>query len=96
MNTFPGGLKGSMWAAERFQDDVMITKLVEGTFYEVLTSEVIIKRRLNEVVIAFYVTGRGGLQAFQKIYFLKGFCERLLTEILGCIVSIEARTGPEK
>merc|ERR1740136_138833 len=33
-----GGLRGSYWAADRFHDDIMITKFIEGTFYETLLS----------------------------------------------------------
>ncbi|XP_057311838.1 28S ribosomal protein S24-A, mitochondrial-like [Hydractinia symbiolongicarpus] len=90
-----GGLKGSYWAAERFADDIMITKLIEGTFYDRITSDVIIKRRLNEIVICFFVTGRGQEGTTAKVYFLKAFTEKLLSEMMGCIVKIELRTGPE-
>ena len=87
-----GGLKGSRWAAHRFADDIMIRKFIEGTFYELITSDVIIKRRLNHIVVAMFITGRAGEQ---KAYWLKAFCEKILSEMLGCIVKIELRTGPE-
>lgn len=73
----------------------MITKLIEGTFYDRITSDVIIKRRLNEIVICFFVTGRGQEGTTAKVYFLKAFTEKLLSEMMGCIVKIELRTGPE-
>ena len=90
-----GGLKGSYWAADRFADDVMIKKFIEGTFYERITSDIIIKRRLNEIIIAFFVTGRGQEGTTAKVYFLKAFTEKLLSEMMGCIVKVEIRTGPE-
>ena len=90
-----GGLKGSHWAAERFADDIIIRKFIEGTFYERLTSDVIIKRRFNEIIICFFVTGRGQEGSTAKVYFLKAFCEKLLEKMMGCIVKLEIRTGPE-
>jgi len=90
-----GGLKGSHWAADRFADDIIIRKFIEGTFYERITSDVIIKRRLNEVIICFFVTGRGSEGTTAKVYFLKAFCERMLEKMMGCIIKIEIRTGPE-
>uniref|UniRef100_A0A7M5U1W1 Uncharacterized protein n=1 Tax=Clytia hemisphaerica TaxID=252671 RepID=A0A7M5U1W1_9CNID len=90
-----GGLKGSHWAAERFADDIMIRRFIEGTFYQHITSDVIIKRRLNEIIVTFFVTGRGADGTTAKVYFLKAFTEKLLSEMMGCIVKMELRTGPE-
>ena len=95
LKTFTGGLKGSYWAAERFADDIMIRRLIEGTFYEHITSDVIVKRRLNEIIITFFLTGRGSEGTTAKVYFLKAFTEKLLSEMMGCIVRMELRTGPE-
>jgi len=75
-----GGLKGSHWAAERFADDIMIRRFIEGTFYQHITSDVIIKRRLNEIIVTFFVTGRGADGTTAKVYFLKAFTEKLLSE----------------
>ncbi|XP_065681228.1 small ribosomal subunit protein uS3mA [Hydra vulgaris] len=88
-----GGLKGSYWAAERLADDIMIRNFIEGTFYERITSDVIIKRRLNTIIICFFVSGRETNTA--KLYFLKGFCEKLLEKMMGCLIKIELWTGPE-
>ena len=73
----------------------MIRRFIEGTFYQNITSDVIVKRRLNEIVIAFFVTGRGSEGTTAKVYFLKAFTEKLLAEMMGCIVRLEMRTGPE-
>ena len=64
----------------------MLRKFIEGVFYELLVSDIIIKRRDNQVIFAFYVAGAQGPI---KLYFLVGFCERILTELFGCIVKLE-------
>ena len=89
-----GGLRGSRDAADRFFEDIMIRKFIEGTFYERLTSEVIVKRRFNEVIICFFITGKDRWLT-PKVYWLKAFGEKMLGDMLGCIVKMEIRTGPE-
>lgn len=84
-----GSLKGSLWASERLVDDIMIRKLVEGVMHEFLESEVVIKRRANIIILVFLVSIYGDLK---KFYFLTGFIEKLLTELLGCIVKVEAQS----
>lgn len=84
-----GSLKGSLWASERLVDDIMIRKLVEGVMHEFLESEVVIKRRANIIILVFLVSIYGDLK---KFYFLIGFIEKLLTELLGCIVKVEAQS----
>lgn len=84
-----GSLKGSLWASERLVDDIMIRKLVEGVMHEFLESEVVIKRRANIIIVVFLVSIYGDLK---KFYFLVGFIEKLLTELLGCIVKVEAQS----
>ena len=89
-----GGLKGSLWAHDRFMDDVMIRKFIEGTFYDVVASDVIVKRRLNQIIICLFVNGRG--ENAVKVYFLKAFAEKVLTELLGCLVMLEIRSGRDE
>lgn len=81
-----GSLSGSSQASERLMDDIMLRKFIEGVFYELLISDIVIKRRDNQIIIAFYAAGAQGPM---KLYFLVGFCERLLTELFGCIVKLE-------
>lgn len=64
----------------------MIRKFIEGVFYDLLHSDIVIKRRDNQILIAFYAAS---MQGSIRIYFLVGFCERLLTEMFGCIVKLE-------
>lgn len=84
-----GSLKGSLWASERLMDDVMIRKFVEGVMHEFLESEVVIKRKANNITLLFLVSIYGDVK---KFYFLVGFTEKLLTELLGCIVKVEAQS----
>ena len=81
-----GSLAGSSEASARLMDDIMIRKFIEGVFYELLLSDIVIKRRDNQIIIAFYAAGQQGTI---KMYFLVGFCERLLSEMFGCIVKLE-------
>lgn len=84
-----GSLKGSLWASERLMDDIMIRKFVEGVMHEFLESEVVIKRKANNITLVFLVSIYGDVK---KLYFLVGFTEKLLTELLGCIVKVEAQS----
>ncbi|XP_020625517.1 28S ribosomal protein S24-A, mitochondrial-like [Orbicella faveolata] len=84
-----GSLKGSLWASERLLDDIMIRKFVEGVMHEFVESEVVIKRRANNIILVFLVSIYGDVK---KFYFLVGFTEKLLTELLGCIVKVEAQS----
>ena len=85
-NVALGSVAGSSEASARLMDDIMIRKFIEGVFYELLLSDIVIKRRDNQIIIAFYAAGPQGPI---KTYFLVGFCERLLSEMFGCIVKFE-------
>lgn len=84
-----GNLKGSLWASERMMDDIMIRKFVEGVMHEYLVSEVVIKRKANRINIVFLVPP---VMNLPKFYFLVGFTETLLTEMLECIVKVECQS----
>ena len=87
---FAGSLKGSYWASERLLDDIMIRKFVEGVLHDFLKSEVVIKRKANRIKLVFIVSKEGDLT---KFYFLVGFTEKLLSELLGCVVKIEPQSA---
>eukprot|EP00112_Aurelia_sp_Birch-Aquarium-sp1_P012690 Seg2672.4 transcript_id=Seg2672.4/GoldUCD/mRNA.D3Y31 product="28S ribosomal protein S24-B mitochondrial" pseudo=true protein_id=Seg2672.4/GoldUCD/D3Y31 len=82
-----GGIEGSLWAHDRFIDDVMIRKFIQGTFYEMIVSDIIVKRRLNQIIISIFVNAKG--TTVHKVYFLVGFAEKMLSHLLGCIVNME-------
>lgn len=81
-----GSIAGSSEASTRLMDDIMIRKFIEGLFYELLLSDIVIKRRDNQIIIAFYAAGQQGPM---KTYFIVGFCERLLSEMFGGVVKLE-------
>ena len=87
--SFAGSLKGSYWSSERLLDDIMIRKFVGGVMHDYLKSEVVIKRKANRITLAFLVSKEGDIV---KFYFLLGFAEKLLSQLLGCVVKIEPQT----
>ena len=86
---FVGSLKGSYWASERLLDDIMIRKFVDGVMHGFVQSEVVIKRKANRISLVFLVSKELDIV---KFYFLVGFTEKLLTELLGCVVKIEPQS----
>lgn len=68
----------------------MIRKFVEGVLHDFLKSEVVIKRKANRINLVFIVSKEGDLT---KFYFLVGFTEKLLSELLGCVVKIESQSA---
>ena len=86
---FAGSLKGSYWSSERLLDDIMIRKFVEGVMHDFLRSEVVIKRKANRISLVFLISREGDIV---KFYFLLGFAEKLLSQLLGCVVKIEPQS----
>lgn len=87
--SYLGSLKGSYWASERLLDDIMIRKFVQGVMHGFVQSQVVIKRKANRISLVFLVTKEVDIV---KFYFLLGFTEKLLSELLGCMVKIEPQT----
>lgn len=77
--------------AENSFEDFTIRKFLYGTFHGILASEIIIKRRFNQVEIAFFVKLTRGFVP-QKVYFLVGYAEELLSCLFKCVVKIEPQT----
>ncbi|CAL1535615.1 unnamed protein product [Lymnaea stagnalis] len=73
--------------AETTFEDLIIRKFIFGTWHGALTSEVIIKRRHNLIVLSYLVTMEKTL--LRQIYFLKGYTEELLSTWLKCPVKVE-------
>ena len=69
--------------------DVFIRKFIAGTWHNLFVSEVIIKRRQNLVVISGLVY-RG--IAARKMYFLQGYTEQLLANLLKRPIRMEIQT----
>jgi len=77
--------------AESARDDILIRKFIYGTFHDLLASEIIIKRRFNTINIGF-LTRLPNQSFVQKVYFLTGYSEELLSSLLKCIVRIQPQT----
>lgn len=82
-------LMGGIRTAECAQEDVFIRKFVHGTWPKLLTSDVIIKRRANQIILS-YMCLRATSPS--KIYFLIGYTEEILSYFLKCVVKIELQT----
>jgi len=81
--------------AENSFEDFTIRKFLYGTFHGILASEIIIKRRFNQVEIAFLIKLTRGFVP-QKVYFLVGYAEELLSCLFKCVVKIEPQTISNK
>jgi small subunit ribosomal protein S24 len=80
-------------AAETVRDDILIRRFLLGTFHDLFASEIIIKRRFNTINIGFLIKiPRNNRADAQKIYFLIGYSEQLLSFLLKCIVKIQVQT----
>ncbi|XP_075063380.1 small ribosomal subunit protein uS3m [Mixophyes fleayi] len=86
-------LDGEGGAAERTIEDVYIRKFMYGTFHGCLANEVVIKRRANLIVICAVLNRYFNAQ---KLYFLIGYTEALLSYLYKCPVKLEIQTVEEK
>lgn len=77
--------------AESARDDILIRKFIYGTFHELLSSEIIIKRRMNTINIGFLIKLPNTVFV-QKVYFLCGYAEELLSCLLKCVVRIQPQS----
>lgn len=68
---------------------MFIRKFMYGTWANLFASEIIIKRRLNMVVIAGIIKGN---ILPRKIYFLTGYTEELLSYLIKRPVKVEIQT----
>ena len=82
-------LKDGLRTAETTQEDIFIRKFLHGTWPQLLASDVIIKRRGNQIILNFMTLRAAKPTSF---YFLVGYTEEILSYILKCIVKIELQT----
>ncbi|XP_050700921.1 28S ribosomal protein S24, mitochondrial-like [Eriocheir sinensis] len=78
---------------ETVVEDIFIRKFMTGTWHNLFVSEVIIKRQHNMVRIAGIIQHK---ISPQKMYFLIGYCEELLSYWLKCPVKLELQSVPNK
>ncbi|XP_023694367.1 small ribosomal subunit protein uS3m [Paramormyrops kingsleyae] len=81
-------LEGEAGAAERTVEDVFIRRFIFGTFHGLLADELVIKRRGNVLVVCALLVQKVGPQ---KIYFLIGYTEALLSYFYKCPVKMEVQ-----
>ena len=70
-------------------EDLLIRRIVQGTWIGLIASEVIIKKRGNMTLVSF-VSLRAMPPA--KLYFLIGYTEELLSILLKTVVKVELQT----
>jgi small subunit ribosomal protein S24 len=73
-----------------FVEDMFIRKFMYGTWPEVISSEIIVKRHHNLVRIAAIINRKHA--PARQIYFLIGYTEELLSYWLKCPVKIELQS----
>lgn len=77
-------------------EDEIIRRFMRGIWTEarlIFATEMIIKRRLNQIIIAGFVERA---IAPKKMYWLIGFSEELLSLILKCPVKLEIQSVESK
>ena len=84
-------LLGGKRQAENASDDILIRKFLFGTFHDLFASEIVIKRKLNTINVGFLVR-LPNRDHKQKIYFLVGYAEELLSCLFKCVVKIQVQS----
>ncbi len=70
-------------------EDLFVRKVMNGTFPELIKSEVMVKRQHNLVRVACLMNINGKGLSTEKIYFLIGYVEEFLSVYLKCPVKVE-------
>lgn len=81
--------------AESTYEDFYIRKFLYGTFSGLFASEIIIKRRFNTIDISFLANLPRAFYP-EKVYFLVGYTEELLSNLLKCVVKVNVQTIKSK
>lgn len=87
-----GGLTEGIRTAEVSLEDILIRNFIHGTWPGLKASEVIIKRRGNQIICNFIVLRK--IKPAQ-IYFLIGYTEEVLSYLLKSVVKLEITTIDE-
>jgi len=69
-------------------EDQFVRKFILGTWYKIWVSEVVLKRRHNNLIICGMVCP---LPSMSSIYFLKGYTEQLLSQLLKLNVQVQVQ-----
>ncbi|XP_075234558.1 mitochondrial ribosomal protein S24 [Lycorma delicatula] len=86
-------LVGGLRASETAIEDEFMRRFMKGTWHDLFVSEIIIKRQHNIIRVAGIV--RRGISP-QKMYFLLGYTEEILSYWLQCPVKLELQTVEDK
>ena len=78
--------------SETLVEDLLIRKIVTGFWPTFVMGDVVIKRRANMVFLAFFIQSR---IKPERVYFLTGFTEQILSYLLKCPVKLEVQTGTQ-
>ena len=74
-------------------EDQFIRKFIQGTWYKIWLSEVVVKRQHNAITVCGLVCP---LPSMVTVHFLTGYSEELLSHILKCNVKIEIQCVDDK
>ncbi|XP_071954453.1 small ribosomal subunit protein uS3mA-like [Antedon mediterranea] len=80
-------------SAERVFEDVFLRKFIYGTFHGCLATDMIIKRRANMIILSMVLMR---VIAPQKMYFLAGYTEELLSHWFKCPIKLEIQVVNDK
>ena len=80
-------------AADRSLEDLFLRKFIYGTFHGCLSTDLIIKRRANQIIIVAIMLRN---IAPQKFYFLIGYSEELLSNWFKCPVKMEIQITDDR
>ena len=83
------GLLDGLRTAETSHEDIFIRKFLHGTWPRLLVSDVIIKRRANQIFCSFIAVR--DLKPSQ-FYFLIGYSEEIMSYVLKSTVRLEVQT----
>ena len=86
------GLLEGIRTAETSHEDIFIRKFIHGTWPQMLASDVIIKRRGNQIMCCFIAIR---MKKPTQMYFLIGYTEEILSYVLKCVVKLEIQTIEE-
>lgn len=74
-------------------EDKFIRKFITGTWYKMWLSEVVIKRRHNDITICGIVCP---LPTLKTMFFMKGYTEELLSHVFKSNVKVEVQCVKSK
>nr|XP_002130889.1 28S ribosomal protein S24, mitochondrial [Ciona intestinalis] len=84
LSVHTGNLRGEQGSYQFTYEDELIRKFCVGTFYRMLPTDIVIKRRFNVIEITLLCN----TVVTSKVLFLKAYSERLLSAFLKCHIKM--------